>query len=279
MNYLLLLLKLILVLNCSNQAGNKADTSGYNLNNPEKISMPASLLEISGITFNNGKNNMLYAVQDEDGRLYYLKAGDKKALSVKFGKHGDYEDLSIWNDLVIILRSDGTLFSFRLQPGKGDVSDEVTTWKDVIPKGEYEGLYADSKRNELFVLLKKGKDDDFTGGYILSLSANRISQPREFRIHMKALKKMSGIEKLRFHPSALAKNPSTGNWYILSSVNKMLVVADSTWKATKVYMLDPSIYHQPEGIAFDRDNTMYISNEGDKTENGNVLRLRFRASP
>src|SRR5690348_16719631 len=68
---------------------------GYDLNNPQRIIMPASLHEISGITFYQGRTDTVYAEQDEDGRLFYLKPGDKKAESFHFGKHGDYEDVAI----------------------------------------------------------------------------------------------------------------------------------------------------------------------------------------
>jgi hypothetical protein len=37
----------------------------------------------------------------------------------------------------------------------------------------------------------------------------------------------SGDEKIKLEPSALARNPVNGSWYILSSVNKMLIVFKS----------------------------------------------------
>ena len=46
--------------------------AGYNLAKPEKFFMPEVLLEISGIAFNQGNNDTLYAQQDEEGKLFYL---------------------------------------------------------------------------------------------------------------------------------------------------------------------------------------------------------------
>jgi hypothetical protein len=76
--------------------------------------MPASLLEISGVAFKEGDSNMLYAEQDEEGKVFYLKPGDTKAQHTKFGKNGDYEDIAICGDKVILLKSDGSLYVFPL---------------------------------------------------------------------------------------------------------------------------------------------------------------------
>jgi uncharacterized protein YjiK len=56
----------------------------------------------------------------------------------------------------------------------------------------------------------------------------------------------------------------------------MLVVLDDKWKVKAGYPLDPSIFKQPEGLAFDREGNMYISNEGGQ---GNAHLLLFRYDP
>src|ERR1700742_2026421 len=68
---------------------------GYNLNKPVVYNMPWSLHEISGIAFHHGKNDVLYAEEDEDGLVYYFHLGDKNVSTSQFGKHGDYEDIAI----------------------------------------------------------------------------------------------------------------------------------------------------------------------------------------
>ena len=72
-----------------------------------------------------------------------------------------------------------------------------------------------------------------------------------------------------------AKNLNTNEWYILSSVNKMLIVADADWNVKNVYALNPAQFHQPEGIAFDNQFNLYISNEGDLVSPGNVLKFNY----
>ncbi|MDN3583263.1 SdiA-regulated domain-containing protein [Mucilaginibacter flavus] len=259
------------------EAAESANPKGYDLSKPEKFNMPDDLLEISGITFLNGNADMLYAEEDEDGRVYYLKLGDKQASYVHFGKKGDYEDLGICNGNMVLLRSDGVFFTFPFGQVK---SAEVDARKQdsLLPEGEYEGMYADDKSKSLYVLCKHCADDKTTkasSGYILSIQTDgTIKQTGTFSVDVTAIEKLAGQKKIAFHPSALTKNQATNEWYILSSVNKMLVVADASWKIKAVYPLN-SAFNQPEGIAFDAEQNLYISNEGGKLGMGNVLKFRY----
>ncbi len=97
---------------CNSTAKEEKSITGYDLGNPEKFFMPESLLEISGITFYKGKKDTIYAIQDEQGRVFRLPWDVKKQYNTKFGKQGDYEDLAIINEQVLVLKSNGTLFSF-----------------------------------------------------------------------------------------------------------------------------------------------------------------------
>ena len=252
---------------------------GYNLNNPQRIIMPASLHEISGIAFYQGRTDTVYAEQDEDGRLFYLKPGDKKASSFKFGKHGDYEDVALCNGYVIMLKSDGKLYSFPFSDIHSEESDNVTEWKDLLPAGEYEGMCADEAGKLIYVLCKHCQDEKtskIAEGYIFQISNDgKISQSSSFVVDVKDVEALTGIKKINFHPSALGHNPRTNEWYIISSVNKILVVADKNWKVTATYKLNPALYIQPEGIAFDKDNNLYISNEGGDLHAGNILKITW----
>lgn len=253
---------------------------GYDLSKPQKYPVPDILDEISGISFHNGNADTIYAEQDEEGRVYWLHLGDKNLNHVKFSKKGDFEDITIINERVIMLRSDGILFSFPF----GDIHQpEITStkeWDDLLPKGEFEGLWGDPKTNRLYVLCKHCSDDETTkaiSAYILQIQGDgSIQKSGSASISVKAIEKLMGESKFKFHPSALAQNPQTQEWYIVSSVNKMLVVADGNWTVKDVYPLDPKIFRQPEGIAFDNENNLYISNEGDNISKGNVLKFKYK---
>src|SRR4026209_2183641 len=141
--------------------GDKEQTvKNYRLDKPEKFNMPESLLEISGITLYKGKKDTFYAVQDEQGRLFRIAWGVKKQVNAKFGKQGDYEDLAIVNDRVIILKSNGHLFSFPFADRIYAEVDSVQEWKDILPKGEYEGMYGDGASADLYLICKNCPGDN-----------------------------------------------------------------------------------------------------------------------
>lgn len=250
----------------------------YDFNNPTKYEMPTDLLEISGIAFNNGDAGTIYAEQDEEGKIFYFTPGDKNVKQATFGKSGDYEDVAILNNHAVILRSDGSLFTFPLAEVKAGQIKSIKEFKKILPAGEYEGLHAYG--DKLYALCKNcpgadhGKECD---GYIFDLEADGgVKQSGTFKIDVAKIATQEGKSKLKFHPSALAKNPVTKEWYILSSVNKLIVVCDEQWNVLQTYPVSGKVFLQPEGMAFDSSGNLYISNEGDKISSGNILLFKKR---
>jgi hypothetical protein len=254
---------------------------GYDLNRPIKYYMTESLKEISGIAFHNGNSDILYTEQDEAGKVYYFPLGSKNVKQSTFGKPGDFEDIAILNEQVIMLRSDGVFFVFPFNQVQSPNIAGARKWDDILPQGEYEGLYADNKTNQVYALCKHCEIDKKTTktntGYIFKLSPNgNLKQAGQFVINVQDVEAMMGEQDVKFHPSAITKNPVTNEWYILSSVNKVLVVLDAGWKVKAVHPLNPSLFIQPEGIAFDNQNNLYISNEGDKITPGTVYKFNYK---
>ncbi|MEO6686683.1 MAG: SdiA-regulated domain-containing protein [Dyadobacter sp.] len=248
----------------------------YDLGNPEVFTMPEVLKEISGIAFNKGRSDSIYAIQDEDGKLFRLGWRNQKTQHIKFGGKGDYEDLAILKDKVIILKSNGDLYTFPFADVRFENMDKADEWKNILPKEEYEGLYADPVSGEIFVLCKKCSQDiaeKKVSGYILKM-AGGLKKTGDFGLDVEKIKAITKKVKKDFKPSALAKNPVTGDWFIVSGFNKVLVVADKNWQPKEVYTLSSNNFNQPEGIAFDNAGNLYISNEGDETLDGNILEIK-----
>jgi hypothetical protein len=247
----------------------------FDLNNPQKFVMPSSLLEVSGISFHNGKKDTIYLIQDEAGKLFRLALGARKENHLKFGKSGDYEDVTMLKDKVIVLKSDGTLFSFPKHDAVVKEIVDVKEWKDLVPEGEYEGLYGDEGSGRLYVLCKRCEGDahsEKVSGFILEFGET-LQPVSNFGISIAEIRRFSKKVKSGFRPSGLAKDPLTGDWFIISAANKLLVITDTNWKVKAVYPFNGNTFYQPEGIAFDAEGNLYISNEGDELSDGNVLKF------
>ncbi|MEZ4981635.1 MAG: SdiA-regulated domain-containing protein [Saprospiraceae bacterium] len=78
-------------------------------------------------------------------------------------------------------------------------------------------------------------------------------------------------------PSAIAQHPITEEFYILSSVGKLLMVLSAEGEINYIEKLDKKILPQPEGICFEKNGTMWISSEGKKSGNGTVLKYNLNA--
>lgn len=279
MDLLVLLMLLLGVAACGQAKKKSQNPPGYDLAHPQKFILPDGLLEISGITFNGGNADTLLAEQDEKGRVYRLHPGDKVVKHSEFGKNGDFEDITLMNGRVFMLRSDGTLFSFVFNPAWPEKITGVREFKKLAPGGEYEGLYGDGKTGRLYMLCKEcghSKGEAVVQGSVFNVdAAGNVSPAGTFSAELSGFPGIPRHKKFHFRPSALTRHPKNGDWYILSSVNKMLVVASGNFTVKGVYPLDPSVFRQPEGITFDRNLNLYISNEGDSGNSANLLKFKL----
>lgn len=277
--YMMPVVALVAFYACKPVASKFSSPAGYDLEHPEKFNMPESLLEISGIAFYKGKSDTVYSIQDEEGSVFRQKSGVKHQKNVSFASKGDYEDIAIFNEKVFVLKSNGHLYSFPFSETVKEKAEHVKVSKKLVPKGEYESLYADPETQKVYVLCKScpvDKKKKTATGYVLNydLKLDSLIPESTFHIDLEQIKKLNPKLKASLSPSALTKNPKTKEWYILASANKLLVIADENWKVKQVHRLNSSIYNQPEGIAFDNDMNLYISNEGDELTNGNILKFK-----
>ncbi len=254
---------------------------GYDLNHPRVYRMPDFLEEISGIAFYDGIHDTIYGEQDEAGTIYRIELGGAYIGKVTFKDHGDFEDIGIMGEEVIMLRSNGKMYGIPIDEVRKGQINTVTKWHHLLPDGEFEGLYADNENKKVYVLCKNckhiDKDNKKVTGFIFKMNPlNEMTPDGKFHLNAKEIAKKTGEDKVNFKPSALAFNKTEGLWYILSSKNKMLVTANKEWEIKAVYHLDPHLYHQPEGIIFDENKNLYISNEGSKHQSGNIYKLAFR---
>jgi hypothetical protein len=266
---------------CKPAANKYSWPGGYDFNDPEKFNMPGSLLEISGIDFHQGNGKAVYSVQDEEGKLFKQNWGNAKQINVKFGSGGDFEDVAILDETVFVLKSSGSIITFPLAEIEHKETKKVKEWKKILPKGEYESLYADRKDQTLYTVCKNCNIDKKTKDatvYALNFDSKsgELTLAGDFKIKGEQVEAFGQDIRSGLKISALAKHPKTGEWYLLSSVHRLLVIARPDWTIKEVHQLSSSMFNQPEGIAFDENFNLYISNEGDELSAGNILKFKYK---
>jgi hypothetical protein len=85
-----------------------------------------------------------------------------------------------------------------------------------------------------------------------------------------------GKEIKRFKPSAASINPLTGDVLIVSSINKLLVIATRELVVKEVLELGAEIFKQPEGLCFTPNGDLLISNESAQDGKANLLIFKVR---
>ncbi|HPH84850.1 MAG TPA: SdiA-regulated domain-containing protein [Ferruginibacter sp.] len=256
---------LVMALSFCSGVGGKSrfpDTPMYNLSSPTIINLPEELDEISGIAY-YPKDTSVFAIVDEEGFLFKIPIKNPPAFRKwRFDKKGDFEDLVLKDSVFYALVSNGDIESIHFS---GDSIFTETT--DFASGGkstnEFESLYLDEKTNSLVLVCKECEADSkkTISMYAYGL-ADSIKSYRPFDvidavpIAVEMLK-----EKIHIKPSSIAMNPITNELYMLSSLHHALIILGEKGKFKKLYMLDPSIYKQAEGIAFTPAGDLLISNE------------------
>jgi len=269
---------LIVTLGCSQKPeGIEESPKGYNLNKPSVLKLPQALDEISGIVY-YPKDKSVLAINDEVGWLYkiHLKE-DPDIQKWKYSNGADFEDLVLIDSIFYVLESNGNVIRFKfVSPDSAD-SKEFTL--PTPGKNEFEILYHHPKENKLILLCKDCEIDskNTLTAFAFDLdSMDYLSSPA-FVIDIKKIEDLLDEKRLRFKPSAAAIHPITGELYIISSINKVLVVADLNGVPKKVYKINPKLFKQPEGMTFTSKGDMLISNESADIGAANILFFKYKS--
>jgi len=248
----------------------------YSLEADSVFTMPKALKEISGVSFDPVRSRTAYVIQDEEAVLYTYDFSRRKVVATSaFGEPGDYEDIATDGKFFYVLKSDGTLYTFPFSPFERKV--KAREIKDLVPKGEYESIAIDPLNGLLYILCKSCKIDKQLStltGYVLKASdGGNVETVDRFSIEMIRVKALDARIKKSIRPSAMAKRVSTDEWYILSSIDKIILLTDANFKPRKILRFSRSDFEQPEGIAFDKNENLYISSEAGKTKAGKIYQF------
>lgn len=232
---------------------------GYELES--SFALDSELKEISGLSFTSYDD--LLAVNDELGKIYYLAKSDGDIeQDVRFGRKGDYEGIAVVGNRAYVITSDGQLTLFDLEEGE---SKKLST--PLSEAFDVEGLAYDQGNNQLLIACKRQavKNKLFSTDraiYGFNLKSNTLTAEPTVLFNGKEMTKLLGDKKSRFFPSGIAIHPENSQLYILSAVGSKLMIAEQDGEITAMVDLDKDKLVQPEGIAFDSKNNLWIASEG-----------------
>lgn len=272
----------LLLLFCACAQKKETDTypslPGYDLTNPVMIHLTTNLDEISGIAY-YPKDNSIFAVDDEEGVLY--KIFIRKQVQIKqwkFSGEGDYEDIVLHDSTFYALQSNGRVKIFTFISKDSVKSEDYT-----VPIGgdnEFETLYYDPQLHKMIVMCKDCASDDSksTSAYAFEPVNHTFVDTPFFIINTDDIAEEMGIDKIKLSPSAAAVHPLTKDVYIISSANKVLVIANHYGKIKNVYELNPGMFKKPEGITFTPAGDLMISNEAADLGAPDILIFKYKPS-
>lgn len=249
---------------------------GYDLTNPVMIHLKTNLDEISGVVY-YPKDTSIFAVDDEEGILYKIFV--RKQVQIKkwkFSGEGDYEDLVLSDSTFFALQSNGNLKSFKFSSKDSFSSEDCTV--PLQGNNEFETAYYDSAQKKIVLICKDCEDDGrkIISAYAFDPYDHTFSDKPFYRINAEDIGDELGTDKIKFRASAAAIHPVTKDLYIISSVNKALVIADQSGKVKAAYELDPRLFKQPEGITFTPAGDLLISNESADLGAANILIFKYK---
>lgn len=270
---LLYLTLCVLIFSCKRANKHFNSPVNYNLNRPYIIKLPSELDDISGLCYYR-KDNSLFLESDEKGCLYKMLL--KKPTDIrkwKFSHKKDYEDIVLVDSTFYVLNSNGGIIALNF------LNDSISMHEYTFPeKGsyEFESLYYDDKLKKL-VMICKDCDLDKTGvTSTYTFDPQQLNYGSSFTMDTRKITDVTGPHAGKFKPSAAAINPITKDLYIVSSVNRALIIANRGGGIKEIYPLNPALYNQPEGITFSPSGDMFISNEAGKLDPANIYYFQYK---
>jgi len=248
---------------------------GYDVGKIEKIKLGEDLDEISGIWF-DPSGPMIFAEDDEEGRIYQVDPTTGKIGGhTTFNSGGDFEDLTNDGHYWYMMRSNGNLFRIT-----GAFTDSVRseTFKLHLPGyNNFESACFMPAQGKIYLVCKQCEADSgqrisvyafntatatYDPGPVVTMIPDRTMLPAG-----------DSVEIIK--PSAMAVHPVTGEWYIMASVNHLLIVAEPGGKWKKVYPLSKDWFKQPEGMSFAPNGDLYVSNEA-RSGTPNIIKIPWK---
>lgn len=223
--------------------------------------MPAGLGEISGLTLTS--DGRLLTHDDEILRVYQIdpKRGSiVKSFTVGNGLKGDFEGITVVGPDIYVALSNGLLYRFREGENGGRVP--YTTHDTRLGKEcEFEGVVHDRDSSWLVLPCKNTSGKAFDEELLLYRWRIGSTGPSGLSTLTVPLRDVVGTNDWKkFRASDITVDPATGNYVLISSLDKGIVVMRPDGEVVSSGPL-PAIHQQPEGVAITADSVLMISDE------------------
>lgn len=273
---IVLLIVAFILQSCDNLFNKKKflNSDRYDFANPQVIRLPQVFDEISGIAY-YPKDTSIFAIIDEEALLLKISLTQpQKYQKWTFDKKRDYEDLVLLDSTFYVLASDGDIITINFE------GDSLTTTHKKFKEyssasNEFETLYFNKNADNLVIVCKDCDDEDKAEVKSFSYAYKSPASPYAdfIKFDTKPINDKKGVEN-HLRASAAAINPVTNQLYMISSIQKMIVIFDTDGRFLHYIDLDPGIYKQPEGMAFTPEGDLLISNEFADEGTANILIMK-----
>ena len=142
--------------------------------------------------------------------------------------------------------------SLHSSPYKSSFKDEL----------EFESLALDPATRRLLMLVKDGEGRQGKAPvYAFDIRRQEFMPDVVMLMDPKTIRRMT-VKGKSLRGSAMAFNPQTGHWYVVTAIQHMLIVFDANGNGIYAWHLPKKRFPQPEGLCFLPNGDLFMTTEG-----------------
>jgi uncharacterized protein YjiK len=228
------------------------------------LRLPQALREVSG--FATTADGRLLAHGDERGIVSELDVRTGNIVkSFSLGNpavRADFEGIAVAGERVFLITATGQLFETR-EGANGAAMQYNSVATGFGARCELEGMAYNSGDQTLVIGCKEPKDRAMRGQITLfrwSIARRAPASPDHLSVPTADV--LRGIGARRFSPSAVEREPRTGNYLIVAGPQSLIAEITPAGAFVAARALDGGTHRQPEAIAFLGSDALLIGDEG-----------------
>ncbi|HUR92940.1 MAG TPA: SdiA-regulated domain-containing protein [Gemmatimonadales bacterium] len=225
--------------------------------------LPRALDEISGLA--TDATGRLFAHDDEQAIIYELDASAERIVrQFAFGRppaRGDFEGIAVAGTRVFLTTSSGIVYAGAT--GANGTAVPFSLFRTGIGRScEIEGLAWNANQDSLLFACKAPRISALRDRLaVFAWSPARPAPAAEPAMRASLRDVADQLGHRDFLPSELLRDPDTGHLLLLAARAHAIVEITPQGDVVNVSRLQRALHRQPEGLAFDRDGALLISDE------------------